>query len=92
MRMKAQSGLAGDRKKQAEMTCSRVSGVTTRITGISETMSEAVKALHVPALDLPKIEFAPEFVSALEGLSVKKLCDAEVNHRPAGQRCPVCTP
>jgi len=92
--MKAQSELAGDRKRQAEMTCPRSRGVTTWITGVSENMSSIGKSIataYTSSFDLPKVEFAPAFTEALASLCKPKI-NSEVNHRPAGQQCPVCTP
>ena len=91
--MKAQSELAGDRKRRAEMTRPHSRGVTIWMTGVSEKMSVLGKALasaYTPVVDLPKIELAPAFTEALSRISA--ISDNEVNHRPAGQQCPVCTP
>ncbi len=81
--MKAQSELAGDRKRQAEMARPRSRGATNWITGVSEKMSDICKtfAASIPAFDLPKVEFSPEFKEALSCIS--KSYDTEVNHRPA---------
>ena len=91
--MKAQSGLAGDRKRRAEMARPRISGVTNRITGITESMDKAFETIRATELScVPKITVAPALTQALESLSEKKLYDTEVNNCPAGQQCPVCTP
>ena len=89
--MKAQSGLAGDRKRRAEMARSHICGVTNRIDSISEMMSvptictkEIIPEISFPKVDLPKVEFSPALTEALTALSGHKLC-TEVNHRPAGQ-------
>lgn len=91
--MKAQSELAGDRKRRAEMTRPRSRGVTTWMTGVSEKMSVLSKTIataYTPSTDLPKVELAPAFTEALSRIS--KSFNTEVNHRPAWQQCLVCTP
>lgn len=92
--MKAQSGLTGDRKKRAEMTRSRICGVTNRMTGITESMAKATETIRATTLACaPKITVSPVLTEVLGRLSeTSKLYDTEVNHRPAGQQCPVCTP
>lgn len=92
--MNAQSELAGDRKRRAEMTRPHSRGVTNWITGVSEKMStlcKPISASAISALDLPKIELSPAFTEALDRISKTKY-DTEVNHRPAWQQCPACTP
>ena len=92
--MKAQSGLAGDRKRRAEMTRSHIRGVTNRMTGVAENMTEACESIKASAITrMPKITVSPALTEALGRLSeTSKLYDTEVNYRPAGQQCPVCTP
>ncbi len=91
--MKAQSELAGDRKRRAEMTRPRSRGATTWMTGVSEKMSDLSKSLAatcISTLDFPKVELAPGFTEALSRISDSM--NNEVNHRPAEQQCSVCTP
>lgn len=86
--MKAQSELAGDRKRQAETTCPRFGGVTKRMSTIKAAIEmEDSLAKHVP--NLPEITIAPAFKEAFENIEIPK---PEVKHRPAGQQWPVCTP
>lgn len=87
--MKAQSDLACDRKRQAEMACPRNCGVTIWMTGVSEKMAALGKTLasaYAPALDLPKVEISPAFTEALSRIS--KSYDTEVKLSP----CPAAMP
>ena len=75
------------------MTRPRFSGVTNRITGITESMDKAFETIRATTIDLPKITVSPVLTEVLGRLSdTSELYDTEVNHRPAGQQCPVCTP
>ncbi len=92
--MKAQSDLAGNRKRRAEMTRPHSRGVTNWMTGVSDKMSALSKSIAsacASSLDFPKVEISPAFTEALSSISKTKF-DTEVNHRPAGQQWPVCTP
>ena len=94
--MKAQSELTGDRKRRAEMTRPRSGGVTNWI-------SEIV-AMSKPNIDKSARELIREYESAVSDVTTPLTelfsaietpdyyIDKEVNHRPAGQRWPVCTP
>lgn len=84
MRMKAQSELAGDRKRRAEMARPAAMRVTLWMTGVSEMISNASKAIAIsaPEIDLPKVTFAPALTETLSRIS--KTTNNEVNHRPAG--------
>lgn len=81
--MKAQSDLAGDRKRRAEMTRPRVSGVTKRIDGI-ETMKASVGTLTAAIANVG---------GKLEGLTLEPYTSAisttfnpeKVIYRPAGR-------
>ena len=54
-------------------------------------LCKPISATAISAIDLPKVELSPAFTEALSRISKTKF-DTEVNYRPAGQQCPVCTP
>ena len=89
--MKAQSDLAGDRKRRAEMTRPRVSGATKRIEGIGDNLGTLVGTYlntdySYDADTYGKLTQLSGTLSALNHNSRK------VIYRPAGRQRPVCTP
>lgn len=86
--MKAQSELAGDRKKRAEMSRSRFRGVTGWITGITETTHKLMGTFE--NVEIPKIEISPKLREVIRSLN--ESYNNEVIYRPAGQQWPVRTP
>ena len=90
MWMKAQSELTGDRKRRAEMTRPRFGGATAWINGIDRTLS-----LHSSFAKPEILEAMTRFdtvLSCASAVPTLDMSDPEVNHCPAGQQRPVCTP
>ena len=90
--MKAQSELAGDRKRRAETARPRLDGVTSWIPGaVDMSKSREVRASTMLAAG-DAITISPAITSAIDRICATKLKRTEVSNRPAGQQCPVCTP
>ena len=94
--MKAQSELAGDRKRRAEMTRPRFVGVTNWIDRINDmnhaliganAMQEAVSCMAGVRDLVAGASFTARIADSIKIPTLPKpIMDSEVNHRPAGQQ------
>ncbi len=86
--MKAQSELAGDSKRPAEMAGPRFDGVTRRMASMAK-LAEMEGCVASVFESIPDISIAQELAEATQNAVSM---NPTVNHRPAGQQWPVCTP